>query len=52
MPLPIGYSIREQSAGLWRVCCGDNVLHEVRKIGTAIKLAHLAAIDGSPRTGP
>jgi hypothetical protein len=50
MPLPVGYSIREQPAGLWCVCCGDNVLHEVRKIGTAIKLAHLTAFDEYPRT--
>jgi hypothetical protein len=50
MPLPMGYSIREQPAGLWGVCCGDNVLHEVRKIGTAIKLAHLAAFNAYPRT--
>lgn len=50
IPLPMGYSIREQPAGLWRVCCGDNVLHEVRKIGTAIKLAHLTAFDTYPRT--
>jgi hypothetical protein len=52
MPLPMGYSIREQPAGLWGVCCGDNLLHEVRKIGTAIKLAHLAAFDTYPHTGP
>jgi hypothetical protein len=51
MPLPMGYSIREQPAGLWGVCCGDSLLHEVRKIGTAIKLAHLAAFDEYPRTG-
>jgi hypothetical protein len=44
----MGYSIREQPAGLWGVCCGDNLLHEVRKIGTAIKLAHLAAFDEYP----
>jgi hypothetical protein len=50
MPLPMGYSIREQSAGLWCVCCGDSVLHEVRKIGTAIKLAHLTAFNAYPRT--
>ena len=50
MPLPMGYSIRVQPAGLWGVYRGDNVLHEVRKIDTAIKLAHLAAFDAYPRT--
>jgi hypothetical protein len=51
MPLPIVYSIREQPEGLWGVCCGSNVLYEVRKIGAAIKLAHLAAFDEYQRTG-
>jgi hypothetical protein len=49
MLLPMGYSIRAQSAGLWGVCCGDNVLHEVRKVDKAIKLAHLAAFSAYPR---
>jgi hypothetical protein len=32
MHSPIVYSIREQPAGLWGVCCGDNVLYEAEQI--------------------
>ena len=51
MHLPIVYSIREQPAGLWGVCCGDSVLYEAEQIGAAIKLAREAAHDEYQRTG-
>jgi hypothetical protein len=51
MHSPIVYSIREQPAGLWGVCCGDNVLYEAEQIGAAIKLAREAAQDEYQRTG-
>jgi hypothetical protein len=51
MHSPIVYSIREQPAGLWGVCCGDNVLYEAEQIGAAIKLAREAARDEYQRTG-